>query len=222
MAVLGGLVAIPGQVFQGLLPPLVDSVAVAFIWLWFINLFNFMDGIDGIAGVQATGIGVGVAVVASAALAPVHMIFGMVAAASALGFLLWNWHPAKLFMGDVGSVGFGYLLGWLLLVLAANGQWTAAVILPMYFVADATITLVRRALARETLWHAHRDHFYQRAAVAVGNHSTVTRAVLMAQVGLVALAGIVALAPGVEASGILTAAVLVAALLWYLRRLAAR
>ena len=221
MAVLGGLVAIPGQVFQGLLPPLVDSVAVAFIWLWFINLFNFMDGIDGIAGVQATGIGVGVAVVASAALAPVHMIFGMVAAASALGFLLWNWHPAKLFMGDVGSVGFGYLLGWLLLVLAANGQWAAAVILPMYFVADATITLVRRALARETLWHAHRDHFYQRAAVAVGNHSTVTRAVLMAQVGLVALAGIVAVAPGVEASGILTAAVLVAALLWYLRRLAA-
>jgi len=196
---------------------------VVFVWLWFINLFNFMDGIDGIAGIQATGIGVGVAVVASAAaLAPVHMIFGILAAASALGFLLWNWHPAKVFMGDVGSVGFGYLLGWLLLVLAANGQWAAAVILPMYFVADATITLVRRAFAKKTLWQAHRDHFYQRAAAAVGNHNTVTRTVLAAQIGLVALAGVVAVAPGVEASGVLTAAVLVAALLWYLRRLAAR
>ncbi|MBT5861054.1 MAG: hypothetical protein HOH89_07860, partial [Alphaproteobacteria bacterium] len=223
MAVLGGLIAIPGQVFQGLLPPFVDSVAAVFIWLWFINLFNFMDGIDGVAGVQATGIGVGVAVVASsAALAPVHMIFGMVAAASALGFLLWNWHPAKIFMGDVGSVGFGYLLGWLLLVLAANGHWAAAVILPMYFVADATITLVRRAIARQTLWHAHREHFYQRAAAAVGNHASVTRAVLMSQIGLVILAGFVAAVPGVEASGVLAAAVLVAALLWYLRRIAAR
>ena len=224
MAVLGGLIAIPGQVFQGLLPPFVDSVAVVFIWLWFINLFNFMDGIDGIAGVQATGIGVGVAVVASVgALAPAHMIFGMVAAASALGFLLWNWHPAKIFMGDVGSVGFGYLLGWLLLVLAASGEWAAALILPMYFVADATITLMRRAFARQTLWQAHRDHFYQRAATAAfGNHRTVTRTFLAAQVGLVALAGVVAVAPGVRVSGILTAAALVAALLWYLRRLATR
>jgi len=136
---------------------------------------------------------------------------------------LWNWHPAKIFMGDVGSVGFGYLLGWLLLVLAASGEWAAALILPMYFVADATITLMRRAFARQTLWQAHRDHFYQRAATAAfGNHRTVTRTFLAAQVGLVALAGVVAVAPGVRVSGILTAAALVAALLWYLRRLATR
>ena len=223
LAVVGGLVALPGQVFQGLLPPVGDAIAVIFVWLWFINLFNFMDGIDGIAGVQATAIGVGVALVASGAgLATFHTVFGMAAAATALGFLMWNWAPAKVFMGDVGSVGFGYLLGWLLLVLAANGQWAAALILPMYFIADATITLARRALARQTLWRAHRDHFYQRAAAAAGDHGAITRAVMIGQVGLVILAGFVAVAPGSEISGVSAAAVLVAALLWYLRRIATR
>ena len=221
LAVAGGIVALPGPVFQGLLPPILDGLVAALVWLWFVNLFNFMDGIDGIAGAQATGIGVGVALVASAAgLPPIQTVFGMSAAAVAMGFLLWNWRPAKIFLGDVGSVGLGYFLGWLLLVLAADGQWAAALILPLYFLCDATLTLVRRALRRETLWKAHRGHFYQKAAAAAGDHGAVMRPVLFVQIGLVVLAGFVALVPGSEVNGVLAATVLVAVLLWYLRRMA--
>ncbi len=222
LAVAGGVAALPGPVFQGLLPPVVDGLAVALVWLWFVNLFNFMDGIDGIAGVQAIGIGVGVALVASAAgLPPIQTVFGMSAAAVAMGFLPWNWRPAKIFMGDAGSVGLGYLLGWLLLVLAAQGQWAAAIILPLYFLSDATLTLIRRILRRETLWKAHRGHFYQKAAAAAGDHRAVMRPVGIVQMGLVVLAGFVVLVPGSEGYGLLAATVLVVALLWYLRRMAA-
>jgi len=70
---------------------------------------------------------------------PVHVAFAV-----ALGFLAWNWHPAKIFLGDVGSVPLGFLLGWLLIGLAARGQGAAALILALYYLADATLTLVRR------------------------------------------------------------------------------
>ncbi|MBT7356609.1 MAG: UDP-N-acetylmuramyl pentapeptide phosphotransferase, partial [Rhodospirillaceae bacterium] len=95
-----------------------------------------------------------------------------------VGFLKWNWHPAKVFMGDVGSVPLGFLLGWLLLGMAADGYWVAALILPAYYLMDATTTLVRRALAGEKVWQAHREHFYQKAVQRGLSHATVSRAVL--------------------------------------------
>jgi UDP-N-acetylmuramyl pentapeptide phosphotransferase/UDP-N-acetylglucosamine-1-phosphate transferase len=89
----------------------------------------------------------------------------LVIAASAAGYLFWNWHPAKVLMGDSGSIPLGFLLGWLMLDLALAGQWAAGLILPLYFVADATFTLLARARRGETLWQAHRQHFYQRAVL---------------------------------------------------------
>jgi UDP-N-acetylmuramyl pentapeptide phosphotransferase/UDP-N-acetylglucosamine-1-phosphate transferase len=181
-------------VFQGILPLALDRVAAALAWVWFINLYNFMDGIDGIAGVETLAIGFGLfALLATAggdtgrpgiALA----LAALVTASAAAGFLVLNWHPARVFMGDVGAIALGYLLGWFLLTLAAWGYWTAALILPGYYLADATITIVRRALAGETVWQAHAKHFYQRATQRGLGHARVARFVAAGNVFLALIA----------------------------------
>ncbi|MCH7935560.1 MAG: glycosyltransferase family 4 protein [Proteobacteria bacterium] len=174
--------------FGGLLPGALDGLAAGLLWLWFINLFNFMDGIDGLAGVETAALGLGIALVAAAAgMSPAFVIYGLALLAGALGFLWWNWHPARIFLGDVGSVPLGFLIGWLLLVLAKNGHWQAALILPLYFLADATITLVRRALRGEKVWRAHREHFYQQAVRRGLSHADVVRHVLVLNLVLVLL-----------------------------------
>jgi UDP-N-acetylmuramyl pentapeptide phosphotransferase/UDP-N-acetylglucosamine-1-phosphate transferase len=178
-----------GLVFQGLLPQPLDLAATALAWLWFINLFNFMDGIDAISAVEATSIGGGVALIAS--LAPASGLdpaLGLTLAAAAIGFGVWNWPPAKIFLGDVGSVPLGFLLGWLLLKLAASGYWAPALILPLYYLADATITLARRAARGERIWQAHRQHYYQRAVQRGRSHGRVSTAIGVANLLLAALA----------------------------------
>lgn len=177
-----------GPVFQGLLPPLWDRLLAGLIWLWFINAFNFMDGIDGISGVESGAIGIGLFLtgVVLTGLSPGVLPPLLLAAASA-GFLVWNWPPSKLFLGDVGSVPLGFLLGWLLLAWAAQGYWAPA-ILPAYYFADATITLARRALRGAKIWHAHREHFYQRAILGGASHGQVTRGVLICNAVLIGCA----------------------------------
>ncbi len=178
-----------GPFFGGLLPGPLDTAAAGFLWLWFVNLFNFMDGIDGIAATETAIIGAGAAVVAGfAGIVGGVSHLGIALAGLATGFLWWNWHPAKVFLGDVGSVPFGFVLGWLLLLLAAQGQWAAALILPLYYLADATVTLARRIVRREKFWRAHRQHFYQRAALGRLGHAGVVFAVLAAGGALIACA----------------------------------
>ncbi len=190
---LAVLVALPwlgfdGLAFQDLLPPPVVLGLAALIWLWFLNLFNFMDGIDGISAVEAGAVGLGLALVSAitshGAMDPLP---GLALAAAAAGFAVWNWQPAKVFLGDVGSVPLGFLIGGLLLKLAADGIWAPAVILPLYYLADASITLTRRLLRGERVWQSHREHFYQRAVRAGRSHAQVSFAVLVANLALVAL-----------------------------------
>jgi len=198
-----------GLVFQGLLPLPLDRAAAALLWVWFVNLYNFMDGIDGITGVETVCIGLGVAIVS---LVSGHdfAALALVPVAVALGFLRFNWQPASVFLGDAGSVPLGYVMGWLLLVLARDGLWAPALILPLYYLADATVTLVRRARRGEALWRAHRDHFYQRA-VRGNDHAAVARLVLAGDAGLAALALLTLVRPliAVGLAVILSAAMLV-------------
>ncbi|HEY6335985.1 MAG TPA: glycosyltransferase family 4 protein, partial [Alphaproteobacteria bacterium] len=190
LAVLFGLMAflLRGEIFQLVLPLWLDRLAAGFVWLWFLNLFNFMDGIDGITGGETAALGIGAALVSLAIAAEGDTLYGLTIAAAALGFLWWNWHPAKIFMGDVGSVPLGYLLGWLLLDLASRGAWAPALILPLYYLADASLTLLRRLVRGERIWHAHREHFYQRAVQGGLSHSAVVGAILLADVALIGLA----------------------------------
>jgi len=217
LAVGGGVATLDGTVFQGLLPPLLDRAAAAVVWLWFVNLFNFMDGIDGIAGTEAAAIGTGLFLVAAiTGGATTAGALGLVVALAALGFLRWNWHPARVFLGDIGSVPLGYLLGWALLATAAAGHWAAAVILPLYYLADATLTLARRAAHRERLWEAHREHFYQRAVARGLSHATVAKAVALTDAVLLGAALASLAGPAAAAAALALAALSVAALLWYL------
>jgi len=180
-AVAAGLWALPDHqfVFQGLLPFWADRLVAAILWVWFLNLFNFMDGIDGITGVETLCLSAGLMLMSPATEQ------SAVLAGAAIGFLIWNWHPAKIFLGDSGSVPLGYLLAWLLLRLAAQGLWAAALILPAYYLADATITITKRALRGEKIWQAHRQHFYQRAVQGGASHARVALLVLLSNVALI-------------------------------------
>ncbi len=170
--------------FQGLLPPVLDAFVAGVFWVWFINLFNFMDGIDGITCTEALIIGLGLGLIGNGLTG----LLGLIIAGSALGFLKWNWYPAKIFLGDVGSVPLGFVLGWLLLDMADDGQWAAALILPAYYLADATTTLIRRAVRGEIIWHAHRQHFYQQAVQRGLSHGMVSLCVLGVGLFLIGLA----------------------------------
>lgn len=223
-----GLEALPGPVFHGLLPAWLDAIVAVIAWVWFVNLCNFMDGIDGMAGVETAALGTG----AFAALAAAGVAAGPVPlqalalGAAALGFLVHNWQPARLFLGDVGSVPLGFLAGFLLLALAGHGHWLPALALALYYLADATLTLLRRALAGRKVWQAHCEHFYQHAVRSGLSHAAVAGAVAAANLALMALAVLAAAAgPGLTPTGAAclgAAALVVAALLaWMARRPAA-
>jgi Fuc2NAc and GlcNAc transferase len=160
------------------------AIAVAVIALvgavYWINLFNFMDGIDGIAGAQAIFMLVGAAILATLRVpgfidgAMFWCLVGVTAAT--LGFLALNWPPARIFMGDAGSTYLGFILAFLALVTIADGtlslpQW---LILSAAFVTDASVTLIRRLLLRERVFEAHRRHAYQVLSRRFGAHQPVT------------------------------------------------
>jgi UDP-N-acetylmuramyl pentapeptide phosphotransferase/UDP-N-acetylglucosamine-1-phosphate transferase len=180
-------------VFQGLLPDWLDLLVTGILWLWFLNLFNFMDGIDAMAGAETVAVGVGVALVALVVWPPAGALPlampGLTLAAAAAGFLLWNRPPAKIFLGDVGSIPLGFLAGWLLIETARGGAWAAAIILPAVFVADATWTIVVRLARGDNPFKAHAEHVYQRAVRQVGrSHGQVVAFVSVANLVLIALA----------------------------------
>ncbi len=173
-------------------------------------------------GGEAAAIGFGLLLFASVGVGhdPGLAALGAAIAAAAIGFLVWNWAPARIFLGDVGSVPLGYLLGFLLLDQAARGQWKVALILPLYFLADATITLLRRLLRGERVWQAHREHFYQRAVQRGLGHATVVQRVIAADLVLIGCAW--AAENGWPILGLTAAGVTVALLLAWLGRGRAR
>ncbi len=199
LAAIAGVLMLQGPVFQGLLPFWLDATITVIGWIWFVNLFNFMDGIDGISGVEAIGIGGGVALIGFLAFNSQTACHGTdwSLRPRPQGFLVWNWHPAKIFLGDIGSIPLGYLLGWLLLSLAASGYLPAAIILPLYYLVDATLTLLRRLQRGEKIWRAHREHYYQKAVQNGRSHAQVSTAVALTNIGLVVLAVLTTMAnPG--------------------------
>jgi UDP-N-acetylmuramyl pentapeptide phosphotransferase/UDP-N-acetylglucosamine-1-phosphate transferase len=157
--------------------------------LWFVNLVNFMDGLDLMTAAEAVPVTAAVALLGLLGDVPASTtIIAAALCGAVLGFSPFNRPVAKIFLGDVGSLPIGLLLGWCLLQLAYDKQFTAALLLPLYYLADATVTLFRRMMGREPFWLAHRSHFYQRAT---DNGFTVWRVgveVFALNVGLAALA----------------------------------
>jgi Fuc2NAc and GlcNAc transferase len=146
--------------------------------LWLANLYNFMDGMDGLAASQT--------IVAALTFAIWFWQYGdqsialicLVLASSCYGFLLWNWHPAKIFMGDVGSITIGALFATVMIIGATRYDFTivSSILLFGVFVADASVTLLRRLVNGEKIWQAHRSHYYQRLALAGISHKKIVLA----------------------------------------------
>jgi UDP-N-acetylmuramyl pentapeptide phosphotransferase/UDP-N-acetylglucosamine-1-phosphate transferase len=155
--------------------------------VWFTNLYNFMDGMDGFAG-GMTVIGCGLlGYLGWQAHHPVILVIAILQAAAAAGFLICNFPPAKIFMGDVGSVSTGFLVAALIVLGCRDGVFDLWVPLIVFspFILDATVTLARRAFRHEKVWEAHRDHFYQRLVLGGWGH----RRTVLAEYGVMLLCG---------------------------------
>ena len=147
-----------------LMPWWAERLCLLVALVWFVNLVNFMDGIDWMTVAEVVPLTASIVLVGRlAAMPPPATILALALLGAMLGFAPFNKPVARLFLGDVGSLPVGLLLGWLLLQLARGGEPAAALLLPLYYLADASVTLIRRIVAGEPFWRAHRSHFYQRA-----------------------------------------------------------
>jgi Fuc2NAc and GlcNAc transferase len=155
-------------------------VLIMLTGLWWINLFNFMDGIDGIAGAQAvfmlaSAAGLGVLLFPET-VSSMTWHWMLIIMSATFGFLILNWPPARIFMGDAGSTYLGFMIFALAMISVREGwlDYPAWLILGALFISDTTITLLRRMLARERWFEAHRTHAYQRLEQRLNSHLLVT------------------------------------------------
>lgn len=186
LAVAAVVFTLPGDLRVVPALPLGLERAIAFIaGLWFVNLVNFMDGLDWITVAEVVPLSLTLAVFGLLGVLPMPAaLLAATLGGAMLGFAPFNKPVAKVFLGDVGSLPIGLMLGWCLLQLAVHGHPVAALLLPLYYLADATVTLLRRMARREQFWQAHRSHFYQRATdngfsvLAVSGHVLATNIIL--------------------------------------------
>lgn len=168
------------------LPGAWNPVLIVPAVIWMINLYNFMDGIDGLAAGEVITASLTMMAIAGAAgsMSPLLMFL----AASAVGFLFWNWPPARIFLGDVGSGFLGFVLAVIALWSVTRGQatlWQWGIVLAVFLV-DASWTLSRRILGGQPFWRAHRSHAYQIASRRWGSHLRITLAALAINLGWLA------------------------------------
>lgn len=194
----------------GVVTMLIATLAIA----WLCNLYNFMDGSDGLAGgMTLIGFAVyGIAASFAGSLAFALLNFSVAAAAAA--FLVFNFHPARVFMGDVGAVPLGFLaaafglIGW----LQHDWTWWFPLLVFSPFIVDASVTLIRRLARRERLWQAHRDHYYQRLVRLGWGH----RRTALAEYALMAACGLLALAALTQVASVQMGALVFAGLIYAL------
>jgi Fuc2NAc and GlcNAc transferase len=169
--------------FYGIVRTGVFGDVLAFLWIvWLVNAYNFMDGIDGIAATQSITAGAGWFLTGMLWEIGDIGFYAGVLAVSSFGFLVFNWHPAKIFMGDVGSAFLGYSFAVLpLLAIKRMENPTAAgylpwiaVVLVWFFVFDSVFTFLKRLFRGAKVWEPHREHIYQKLVIAGWSHSKVT------------------------------------------------
>jgi UDP-N-acetylmuramyl pentapeptide phosphotransferase/UDP-N-acetylglucosamine-1-phosphate transferase len=217
-AVIAGVIfTLPDQLrVVPLLPWWLERLLLLIGGLWFVNLVNFMDGIDWMTVAEVIPITATLTVLGIAGALPSYgTLLALALSGAMIGFAYFNRPTAKVFLGDVGSLPIGLILGWLLLLVAGGGHLVAAVVMPLYYLADATITLFRRLFRREPFWQAHRTHFYQRATDKGFSTMAVVARVFAVNIGLGILAVISVFVPGrpSEIAALAVGAILVAWLL---------
>jgi UDP-N-acetylmuramyl pentapeptide phosphotransferase/UDP-N-acetylglucosamine-1-phosphate transferase len=212
------LAALPGSLrLVPLLPFWLERALLLLAILWFVNLTNFMDGIDWMTVAEVVPLAAGLVLFGlMGALPGDATVVALALCGSMIGFAPFNRPVARLFLGDVGSLPIGLLLGWLLVLLAGRGYLAAALLLPLYYLADATITLLRRLTRGEPVWQAHRSHFYQRATDGDFTVYRIVGRVFLLNVVLVGLAVTTLLTPSypIHAAALIAGCVLVGLLLY--------
>jgi UDP-N-acetylmuramyl pentapeptide phosphotransferase/UDP-N-acetylglucosamine-1-phosphate transferase len=176
------------------------GLVLTIVWIaGLTNAYNFMDGIDGIAGLQGVIAGAGWALLGAMTGAAPLVVIGLLLAGSTLGFLLHNWQPARIFMGDVGAAFLGYELAALTVAASRiDARLSAAGVLLVWpFVFDTIYTFLRRARRRERVFHAHRSHLYQRLEQSGLSHATV--ALIYGELATLGVAAAAAVATGMGA-----------------------
>lgn len=182
--------------------------------IWFVNVVNFMDGIDWIVVAETVPVALGLAILGALGALPLEgLVVALALLGAMLGFAPFNRPVAQLFLGDMGSLPIGLLLAWLLFLLAGAGHLAAAVLLPLYFAADATVTLFRRLIAGERVWEAHRTHYYQRAGDGGWSNMEIVSRVFVVNLGLIALA-IASVVVGTVIANVVTVALGIGLVVW--------
>jgi UDP-N-acetylmuramyl pentapeptide phosphotransferase/UDP-N-acetylglucosamine-1-phosphate transferase len=221
-AVAAILIAIPADArVVPMLPFSLERVLLGLGAVWFVNLTNFMDGIDWITAAETVPVTAFIALFGVfGATSPTETVVALALCGAMLGFTPLNRPVAKMFLGDVGSLAIGLLVAWMLIALAGRGHLAAALLLPLYYLADATITLLLRLSRGEKVWVAHRTHFYQRATQ---NGFSVMEAVtrifaVNVALGLLALSTLIRTGLAVQIVAVACGAMLVAWLLYTLAK----
>lgn len=223
VAVAAVIAALPGDMKAvPQLPWWLDRAVLLVGGIWLVNAVNFMDGIDWMTVAEIVPVTGLIALFGGLmnALPPAATLAAVCLCGAMIGFAPFNRPVARLFLGDVGSLPVGLLLGWLLAMLAGQGHLAAAILLPLYYVADATITLLRRLLGGERITQAHRSHFYQRAldgGLTVFRIVTAVFAVNIA-LGALALLTITSTSRSTHVAALAAGAILVGGLLVYFNR----
>lgn len=155
----------------------------------FINFYNFMDGIDGSASSEAIHIGISILIInlITGNILPEVQFIMIVLIAACIGFLVFNWHPAKIFLGDVGSISLGIICAWALVNLVLSGYLAAALIIPLYYISDSFITILIRLYQGKKIWHGHSEHFFQKAVRNGASHKQVIKKIIFVNLILCAL-----------------------------------
>ncbi|HEY0300428.1 MAG TPA: glycosyltransferase family 4 protein [Rhizomicrobium sp.] len=186
-----------------IVPWWLERILMLIAGVWLVNLVNFMDGIDLMTVAEVVPVTVGLTIASALGALPAEgTVVAVVLCGAMLGFAPFNKPVATIFLGDVGSLPIGLLMFWMLLLLAGGGYLAAAILLPLYYVADATVTLIRRFRNGEQITQAHRSHFYQRALDRGLSVRMIVARVVALNVSLIVLATTTILFPSLETDAI--------------------
>ncbi len=160
----------PRLLFHGLFPMGIDFILATICLVGFLNIYNFLDGIDGITAAESIHLSITLLILCYLRFNTIINVNFIIAIATitlacSIGFLIFNWHPAMIFLGDVGSISLGFLIGLCLLLISASTieLFIASGIASLYYIADGSLTIFIRLINKERIWQPHLKHFFQKA-----------------------------------------------------------
>ena len=184
----------PALLFHNILPFYVDFILSVLALTTFLNIYNFLDGIDGISCAESIHLSITILILCylrAEVVINVNLliILNVIILASSLSFLIFNWHPAKIFLGDIGSIGLGFTIGLCLLTLSISSSnlFIASFIASLYYIADGLMTILIRIVNKEKFWQPHLKHFFQQAVRKGMGHQEIVVKIALCNISLMLL-----------------------------------